>query len=93
MAAPAKRLYDVFVSHVPWTVANRQLKEYFSQFGLVKQITLPFDKETGFHKGFSWVRFASEEGFQNALQKDTHVLDGVKVRGTLHICPFKSMTR
>lgn len=37
------------------------------------------DKETGFHRGFCWVGFTSEEGLNNALQKEPHVLEGAKV--------------
>lgn len=38
------------------------------------------DKETGFHRGFCWVGYSSEEGLQNALQKDTHIMEGSRVR-------------
>ncbi|KAG6932806.1 SRA stem-loop interacting RNA binding protein, partial [Chelydra serpentina] len=41
---------------------------------------LPFDKETGFHKGFCWVGFSSEEALCNALQKESHSLEGVKLQ-------------
>lgn len=37
------------------------------------------DKETGFHRGFCWVGFTTEEGLNNALQKDPHMLEGAKV--------------
>uniref|UniRef100_A0A803TQB1 SRA stem-loop interacting RNA binding protein n=1 Tax=Anolis carolinensis TaxID=28377 RepID=A0A803TQB1_ANOCA len=59
------------------------LREYFAQFGTVRKCLLPFDKETGFHKGFCWVGFSTEEGLKNALQKDSHILEGVKVRDLL----------
>ncbi|XP_042316372.1 SRA stem-loop-interacting RNA-binding protein, mitochondrial [Sceloporus undulatus] len=55
------------------------VREYFAQFGTVKKCLLPFDKETGFHKGFCWVGFSTEEGLKNALQKDSHILEGVKL--------------
>lgn len=38
------------------------------------------DKETGFHRGFCWVGFSSEEGLSNALQKDLHMIEGAKVK-------------
>uniref|UniRef100_A0A674PJ42 SRA stem-loop interacting RNA binding protein n=1 Tax=Takifugu rubripes TaxID=31033 RepID=A0A674PJ42_TAKRU len=78
MAAPSKKVFEVFVSKVPWTVAGSE--EYFGQFGSVKKCLLPFDKETGFHKGFCWVGFTSEEGLNNALQKEPHLLEGSKVK-------------
>ncbi|XP_075470764.1 SRA stem-loop-interacting RNA-binding protein, mitochondrial [Ascaphus truei] len=81
MATPAaKKVFELFVSRVPWTVASRELKEYFSQFGTIKKCLLPFDKETGFHRGFCWVAFSSEEGLLNALQKDMHLLEGAKLQ-------------
>ncbi|XP_053330552.1 SRA stem-loop-interacting RNA-binding protein, mitochondrial isoform X2 [Spea bombifrons] len=80
MAAQARRAYELFVSQVPWTIASRELKEYFSQFGTIRKCLLPFDRETGFHRGYSWVAFTTEEGLQNALQKDTHLLEGAKLQ-------------
>uniref|UniRef100_A0A674M911 SRA stem-loop interacting RNA binding protein n=1 Tax=Takifugu rubripes TaxID=31033 RepID=A0A674M911_TAKRU len=68
MAAPSKKVFEVFVSKVPWTVAD-ELREYFGQFGSVKKCLLPFDKETGFHKGLN-----------NALQKEPHLLEGSKLQ-------------
>ncbi|XP_063039750.1 SRA stem-loop-interacting RNA-binding protein, mitochondrial [Engraulis encrasicolus] len=79
MAAAGKKLYEVFVSKVPWTLATKEVKEYFGQFGQVKRCLMPFDKETGFHRGFCWVGYASEEGLQNALQKEPHVIEGSKL--------------
>uniref|UniRef100_F6SG47 RRM domain-containing protein n=1 Tax=Ornithorhynchus anatinus TaxID=9258 RepID=F6SG47_ORNAN len=55
-----------------------EIKEHFSQFGHIRRCLLPFDKETGFHRGFCWVGFSSEEELQNALQHESHLIDGVK---------------
>ncbi|XP_017717702.1 PREDICTED: SRA stem-loop-interacting RNA-binding protein, mitochondrial-like [Rhinopithecus bieti] len=68
-----------FVRKIPWTAASSQLKEYFAQFGHVKRCIVPFDKETGFHRGLGRVQFSSEE-LQNALQQEYHIIDGVKVQ-------------
>uniref|UniRef100_A0A673ZSM6 SRA stem-loop interacting RNA binding protein n=1 Tax=Salmo trutta TaxID=8032 RepID=A0A673ZSM6_SALTR len=65
MAGSSKKVYEVFVSKIPWTLASKEMKEYFGQFGQVKKCLVPFDKETGFHRGLN-----------NALQKDPHVLEG-----------------
>uniref|UniRef100_A0A2I3LVB4 SRA stem-loop-interacting RNA-binding protein, mitochondrial n=1 Tax=Papio anubis TaxID=9555 RepID=A0A2I3LVB4_PAPAN len=67
-----------FVRKIPWTAASSELKEYFAQFGHVKRCIVPFDKETGFHRGLGWVQFSSEEELQNALQQEYHIIDGVK---------------
>ncbi|XP_078263034.1 SRA stem-loop-interacting RNA-binding protein, mitochondrial [Rhinoraja longicauda] len=80
-AAPSSRkVFEVFVSRIPWTLASKEIKEYFGQFGPVKKCLLPFDKEIGFHKGFCWVGFSTEEGLQNVLQKEVHVLEGTKLQ-------------
>ncbi|XP_056623998.1 SRA stem-loop-interacting RNA-binding protein, mitochondrial [Triplophysa dalaica] len=79
-AAAGKKVYEVFVSKVPWTIATREIKEYFGQFGQVKKCLLPLDKETGFHRGFCWIGFNTEEGLQNALQKDPHIIEGAKLQ-------------
>ncbi|XP_068608340.1 SRA stem-loop-interacting RNA-binding protein, mitochondrial [Brachionichthys hirsutus] len=76
MAAPSKKIVELFVSRIPWTVSSTELKQYFGQFGPVAKCQLPFNKETGFHKGFCWIGFRSEEGVKNALEKDSHQLEG-----------------
>uniref|UniRef100_A0A8B9XPD0 SRA stem-loop-interacting RNA-binding protein, mitochondrial n=1 Tax=Bos mutus grunniens TaxID=30521 RepID=A0A8B9XPD0_BOSMU len=67
-----------FVRKIPWTAASSELREHFAQFGHVRKCTVPFDKETGFHKGMGWIHFSSEEELHNALQQENHVIDGVK---------------
>ncbi|XP_051876214.1 SRA stem-loop-interacting RNA-binding protein, mitochondrial [Pristis pectinata] len=79
-AAPSRKVFEVFVSRVPWTLASKEIKEYFAQFGSVKKCLLPFDKETGFHKGFCWIGFNTEEGLQNVLQKEVHLIEGAKLQ-------------
>ncbi|XP_029349864.1 SRA stem-loop-interacting RNA-binding protein, mitochondrial [Echeneis naucrates] len=80
MAASSKKTFELFVSRIPWTVAGKETREYFAQFGTVRKCLLPFDKETGFHRGFCWIGFTTEEGLNNALQKDPHILEGAKLQ-------------
>ncbi|NXV74693.1 SLIRP protein, partial [Atlantisia rogersi] len=56
-----------------------ELKEYFSQFGTVQRCQLPFDRETGFHRRYCWIKFSTPQEVQNVLQKDSHILEGTKV--------------
>ncbi|XP_074548447.1 SRA stem-loop-interacting RNA-binding protein, mitochondrial [Halichoeres trimaculatus] len=79
MATPPKKLFELFVTRIPWTVASKEMREYFAQFGQIKRCLLPFDRDTGFHKGFCWVGFSTEEGLNNALQKEPHMLEGAKL--------------
>ncbi|NXS09227.1 SLIRP protein, partial [Neodrepanis coruscans] len=75
----SRRLFDIFVAEIPWTVSSKEVKEYFSQFGSVQRCQLPFDRDTGFHKRFCWIKFSSPEDVQNVLQKDSHILEGSKL--------------
>ncbi|KAI5232158.1 SRA stem-loop-interacting RNA-binding protein, mitochondrial [Manis pentadactyla] len=68
-----------FVRKIPWTVASNELREHFAQFGQIRKCTVPFDKETGFHRGMGWVQFSSEEELQHVLQHENHIIDGVKL--------------
>uniref|UniRef100_A0ABI7Y036 SRA stem-loop interacting RNA binding protein n=1 Tax=Felis catus TaxID=9685 RepID=A0ABI7Y036_FELCA len=71
-----------FVRKIPWTAASSELREHFAQFGHIRKCIIPFDKETGFHRGMGWIQFSSEEELQNALQQENHIIDGVKSEGT-----------
>ncbi|NXJ48857.1 SLIRP protein, partial [Spizaetus tyrannus] len=75
----SRRLFDIFVAEVPWTVSSKELKEYFSQFGSVQRCQLPFDKDTGFHRRYGWIKFSTPQDVQNVFQKDSHILEGAKL--------------
>ncbi|ERE70455.1 SRA stem-loop-interacting RNA-binding protein [Cricetulus griseus] len=67
-----------FIRRIPWTLAS-ELRKHFAQFGNVKKCNVPFDRQTGFHRGMGWVQFSSEEELQNALQQENHIIDGLKM--------------
>ncbi|CAJ1074183.1 SRA stem-loop-interacting RNA-binding protein%2C mitochondrial [Xyrichtys novacula] len=67
------------------------MREYFGQFGQVKRCLIPFDKDTGFHKGYCWVGFSTEDGLNNALQKDPHILEGTKLQVQMNRRAFTDM--
>jgi len=79
-ATSSKKVFELFVSKVPWTICTKEMKEYFGQFGNVRRCVFPMDSETGFHRGFCWVSFMSEESLNNALHKEPHVLEGAKLQ-------------
>ncbi|XP_030921039.1 SRA stem-loop-interacting RNA-binding protein, mitochondrial, partial [Geospiza fortis] len=58
---------------------TEELKEYFSQFGSVQRCQLPFNRDTGFHRRYCWIKFSTPEEVQNVLQKDPHILEGSKL--------------
>uniref|UniRef100_A0A8C2VBZ1 RRM domain-containing protein n=1 Tax=Chinchilla lanigera TaxID=34839 RepID=A0A8C2VBZ1_CHILA len=72
-----------FVRKIPWTAKSSELREYFAQFGHIRKCVVPFNRETGFHKGLGWIYFSSQEELQNAMQHENHIIDGVKVNASL----------
>ncbi|KAI8934023.1 hypothetical protein NX059_008791 [Plenodomus lindquistii] len=51
----------IYVGRVPRGFFEKQMKQYFSQFGKVNQLRLSRNKKTGASKHFAFVEFASSE--------------------------------
>lgn len=66
----------LFVRNLPWTVGNRQLKEYFSAFGHVSSAVVVFDKNTGMSRGYGFVNFSLSEAYEVATKQKIHTIDG-----------------
>ncbi|KAJ8044342.1 SRA stem-loop-interacting RNA-binding protein, mitochondrial [Holothuria leucospilota] len=79
-AANGRKVFDLVVTRLPWTIGTNELREYFTQFGTVKACKVAFDQSTGFSKGFGFVGFANPASAQTALRKGFHVMDGQKVQ-------------
>jgi RNA recognition motif-containing protein len=65
----------VFVGGLSQTVDKQALKQHFEAFGEVKDAVVMIDRQTGRSRGFGFVRFATSEGVEAALQTP-HLLDG-----------------
>lgn len=66
----------LFVNNLPWTVSQRELKEYFSKFGPVAKADVIFDERTGLSRGFGYVSFSVSNSYVKALQTKYHLLEG-----------------
>ncbi|XP_053327903.1 MKI67 FHA domain-interacting nucleolar phosphoprotein [Spea bombifrons] len=51
----------VYLGHIPRTLHEPQLREYFSQFGHVTRLRLSRSKKTGTSKGYAFVEFECDE--------------------------------
>ncbi|KAF5903838.1 MKI67 FHA domain-interacting nucleolar phosphoprotein [Clarias magur] len=51
----------VYVGHLPRTLAEPQLRSYFSQFGKILRLRLSRSKRTGRSKGYGFVEFDCDE--------------------------------
>lgn len=76
MAAAARNVYKLFVGNVPWTVANTELRQYFSEFGHVSNASVVFDRNTGLSRGYGFVTFSNQNGLDAATSRQKHFLEG-----------------
>uniref|UniRef100_A0A915HHM2 RRM domain-containing protein n=1 Tax=Romanomermis culicivorax TaxID=13658 RepID=A0A915HHM2_ROMCU len=66
----------LFVGNLSWMTSEHQLRDYFIKFGVVKNIRLFFDHETGLSRQFAFVDFKTSDGANAALAKLSHTIDG-----------------
>jgi len=68
---------SVYVGNLAYTVTQEDLKEVFTEYGTVKRVHLPKDRETGRPRGFGFVEMASDDEEQAAIDE----LDGAEWLG------------
>lgn len=69
----------LYVNNLPWTVSNRELQNYFSQFGPVTRASVIFDEQTGLSRGYGYVHFTYSKSYVKALQTELHSLEGKRL--------------
>ncbi|MGB3790002.1 MAG: RNA-binding protein [Phormidesmis sp.] len=67
----------VYVGNLSYDVTQDDLNSVFGEYGTVKRVTLPTDRETGRVRGFAFVDLASDEEEQAAVE----ALDGAEWMG------------
>lgn len=66
----------VFVGGLNYDTDEKALEAAFSSFGLVINLRIIRDQESGKSKGFGFITFSNDEGAKEALQMDGEKLDG-----------------
>ncbi len=59
---------NIYVGNLPYNVTEADLRDAFSQFGEVSQVTLITDKLTGQSKGFGFVEMARNADADAAIK-------------------------
>ncbi len=67
----------VYVGNLSYDVTEADLNSVFGEYGTVKRLTLPTDRETGRVRGFAFVDLSSDEEEQAAIE----ALDGAEWMG------------
>jgi RNA recognition motif-containing protein len=57
----------IYVDNLSYLVTEDDLKELFQQYGFVRRVQLPADRETGRVRGFAFVEMESEAEEQDAI--------------------------
>jgi len=59
---------SIYVGNIPYSVADEDLSEIFSEYGSVKRVHLPMDRESGRMRGFGFVEMSSEAEEDKAIE-------------------------
>jgi RNA recognition motif-containing protein len=68
---------SIYVGNLSYSVTQEDIIEVFSEYGTVKQVQLPTDRETGRLRGFGFVEMSSEAEELAAID----ALDGAEWMG------------
>jgi RNA recognition motif-containing protein len=68
---------SIYVGNLNYEVSQEDLSEVFSEYGQVKRVHLPTDRETGRKRGFGFVEMETEAEEDKAIE----TLDGAEWMG------------
>jgi len=68
---------SIYVGNLSYDVTSEDLSEVFKDYGTVKRVQLPTDRETGRVRGFGFVEMASDNEENEAIR----ALDGAEWMG------------
>ncbi|MGD1872062.1 MAG: RNA recognition motif domain-containing protein [Mastigocoleus sp.] len=68
---------SIYVGNLSYSVTQEDLSQVFSEYGGVKRVQLPLDRETGRSRGFGFVEMESEAAESAAIE----ALDGADWMG------------
>lgn len=68
---------SIYVGNLSYQVTQEDLEEVFSDYGKVKSVQLPLDRETGRSRGFAFVEMENSDEEDTAIEE----LDGAEWMG------------
>lgn len=66
----------LYVGNLPFTMSESDLEQAFSQYGVIEEIKLVIDRETGRSRGFAFITFATQQDAEKALSMNGQDLGG-----------------
>jgi RNA recognition motif-containing protein len=67
----------IYIGNLSYQASEDDLREVFAEYGTIKRITLPIDRETGRMRGFAFVELEEDAQEDNAISE----LDGADWMG------------
>lgn len=67
----------LYVGNLSFQISEQQIDEVFGEYGRVRQVKLPVDRETGRKRGFAFVDMDTPTAEANAIE----ALDGAEWMG------------
>jgi RNA recognition motif-containing protein len=67
----------IYIGNLSYQASEDDLREVFAEYGTIKRITLPIDRETGRMRGFAFVELTEDAQEDNAISE----LDGADWMG------------
>jgi RNA recognition motif-containing protein len=67
----------IYIGNLSYQASEDDLREVFAEYGTIKRITLPIDRETGRMRGFAFVELEEDAQEDNAITE----LDGADWMG------------
>jgi RNA recognition motif-containing protein len=64
----------IYVGNLSYDVTEENLREVFAEYGSVKDVQIPIDRETGRKRGFGFVSMTTDDEETNAINE----LDGAE---------------
>lgn len=68
---------SIYVGNLAYTAVQEDLEQVFAEYGTVKRVQLPTDRETGRPRGFAFVEMETDAQEDQAIQE----LDGAEWMG------------
>ncbi|XP_077542234.1 heterogeneous nuclear ribonucleoprotein D0-like isoform X3 [Haemaphysalis longicornis] len=69
----------LFVGGISWDTDNKDLREYFSKFGVVVDVNIKTDPTTGKSRGFGFVTFNAKDAIEAVLKATPHTVKGKQI--------------
>lgn len=68
---------SIYVGNISYSVSQEDIQEVFADYGTVKRVTVPMDRESGRPRGFAFVEMSADSEEDAAIE----ALDGAEWLG------------